>query len=255
MTGKTSKEPRWWLDTREKNKEFKFYEADEDWISEPIKLSRIFYLDEDEEDADIADFTNENFDGMVEFKTVSDMVGSTTGDGVEHLEEQAIRLHALGVPAAIIVHGDPWTFMRISRTNLSLFLSAMQKITVIVQIFNIPVIFALNEEMAIEEAKTFIRHAGEVPRRLPLYNKFKRTLEEHAVIVTAGYKDIGPTLAERILEAYGSIHAFHEKISELVENWLEIVDKKTVAKALAAPVHGVGDKKMLQILETVFKRF
>jgi len=48
----------WWLDSREKNKKFLQYQVDEEWRYEAIRASKIFILDEGDEDADIADFTN-----------------------------------------------------------------------------------------------------------------------------------------------------------------------------------------------------
>jgi len=245
----------WWLDSREKNKKFLQYQVDEEWRYEAIRASKIFILDEGDEDADIADFTNTEVDGLVEFKSLADGVGSLAGDGVEHLEEQCIRLHATGIPSAVIIYGDIWTFMRISRTNLEFMLSAMLKAMAITTIFHVPIGWALNEEMAIEEAKTFIRHCEEYPRRLPLTNKFKRTHKEHAVISVAGFKSIGPTLAINFLKGFGCIHDFHLKLEELRSDWEGVVDIEPAAAVLAGYVEKIGPAKMKSIMKSVLKRF
>jgi len=166
---------RWVLDTRETNPVFLAMVKVENWITKPLKLSDFIPLPSTQPDMDVADFTNENADGLVELKTFADLIGSTTGANVHHLEEQVIKMKATGLPMAVIVYGSREAYQLESGVSDEVVLSGLQKLTSLASIFHVTVIQNLNNEHeAIEAAKTFIRHCNQLPYALPALHLLKR---------------------------------------------------------------------------------
>lgn len=147
---------------------------DNGWVIKPLRLSSFIPLPKNQPDLDCGDFTNENGDGIVEFKSFADYVGSTTGDGVNHMEEQAIKMHATGLPRAVICYGSRDAFQLESGVSDDLILSGLQKGVSVCSIFKIAQTFVKNENEAIETAKTFIRHCNRLPYALPALHLLKR---------------------------------------------------------------------------------
>lgn len=227
------------LDSRETNKVFMEYMDEENWEYKRLTLSDYIILNEDQEDLDCGDMSNQERDGIVEFKSFGDMVGSTTGDGVYHLQEQVTKMFATGLPNAVVIYGSRYIFQKKATVGNELILAAIQKLTSIATVFDTKIIpYAYSEQEAIEAAKTFLRKAPEMPRRMPIYNLFKNR-EDTPVAMLCGIPKVGPVVANAILDHYGSLYAFYKEVEEAIEDH----GFEKMLKVISKPVIGVGPEK------------
>jgi ERCC4-type nuclease len=242
------------MDSREKNKTFHDIAEKEDedgvciWSTERLTTAYFMPILEGVYEIDCGDMTNGAREGIVEFKEFGDMVGSTTRDGVYHLEEQCCKMYSTGLPASVIVHGSRQVFQRKSKVGDELILDAYQKLVTILSVYKITCVRVDTPEEAIEVAKTFLRKCRELPRRMPIYNLFKKT-EDYAIAVLCGYLDIGPVVASNILIEYGSHDVFFSTLHELLEKH----SPKKAAKIISKNVDKFGEKKAMKIIE-IYKK-
>jgi len=194
----------WVYDTREKNAWLADQAMAEGWARSRLTLGFFKVVAEGERDYDCGDFTNENGDGIVEFKEFSDFVG-TFGKGGLRGTEQIVKLAATGTPASVIVHGNEWAFRKRSGVGSRGVTNAKQKALSLSARYKIPFMFASGPDEAIELAKTFIRKAPELPQGMPVWNEWKPKKTDIPVAMLCGIPGIGPEQAKRVLMAYPSI--------------------------------------------------
>lgn len=234
------------LDSRESNPIFLKVAADLKYRRERLVLSKYIILPPGVPDLDAGDFTNSDFDGIVEFKTFGDFINSTTGDGVHHLHEQAAKLYSTGLPFAIIVYGSRWLFKKESGVGDGLILQGLQKLTSIASNYKATVVFCENEEEALLIATTFIRKCRELPRRMPVYNLLKGKADA-PVAMLCGVPGVGQTTALKILEAW----TFREFLERLFETHDLTSDLAATGESLAAATPGVGKAVMQRIASAI----
>jgi ERCC4-type nuclease len=213
-------------------------------------MSDFVPIPNDVEDLDVVDFTNENADGMVEFKSFSDLMGSTTGNGVYHLHEQAVKMYATGIPAAIIVYGNRTAFQKRSNVADEFILRGLQKALSVIATYKIAFIMAKDENEAIELAKTFIRNCVKLPTRLPVYNFVKRTRDEGRAVL-CGFTKIGPKTADNILKKWRTLFAFFSNFFDLVRK----VGKDKAPIEMHKRTSGLGNVSARRILEGLFRMY
>jgi len=231
------------LDSRESNPIFLERKDQEGWEYEAIRGSRFVILPEHIDDFDVFDFTNDNGDGGVEFKTFGDLINSTTGVGVYHLHEQCVKAFVTGLPTMVCVYGNRWVYQKQSGTGDALILSGLQKLVQIASNYNTTVIFVKDEHEAIEVSKTFLRKCRELPRKMPVYNLLK-SKEEEPVAMLCGIKKIGPKNGTSIVEKWGSLRLFFEEISKLLKRKGHF----EVSQIMAKKTPGVGPVNMERVI-------
>jgi ERCC4-type nuclease len=251
MTFKIDKRKRmlrnmnWVMDTREKNAVFMSYTRGNDWSKKRLVLTDFMRLPSGLIDLDCGDMTCHLFWGIVEFKSFGDMVGSTTREGVYHLEEQACKMFSTGRPFAIIVYGNRRDFQQKSGVSDELILDAYQKFITVCAVYGATASHVESPHDAVETAKTYLRKCLELPRRMPVYNKFKK-LQDWAVASLCGYPDIGAVIGSNIITAYGSLRNFYKILDKELEN----TNIKKTAKKVSKPVAQLGPKKLEGIIKT-----
>jgi ERCC4-type nuclease len=209
---------KWVLDSRERNKKFKKFLDPNEYIVKQLTLSHFVVLPAGKEDLDCGDFTNENGDGIIEFKEFGDFVGSTTRQGVYHLREQVIKMYATGIPFIVIVYGSRFAFQAKSGCSDGLILDALQEAASICSTYRCALIFVKDLKEALEVAKTFIRKAPGKPRRMPVYNLFKKS-EESSVAVICGFTGWAEKKARVLMKSYKSLRNFFKVLDGLITSW------------------------------------
>lgn len=237
---------KWVLDTREKNAVFLGMASDEEFIKKRLTLSFFIPLKPGMKDMDAGDFSNENADGMVEFKSYADMIGSTTGDGVHHLEEQVIKMYASGMPFAVIVYGTRWLFKKQSNVSDEFILQGLQKLMKLSAVYKFSVCFVENEKEALETAKTFLRKCRELPRRMPVYNLLKQTHDE-PVAMLCGVEGIGEKTGISIMEKWGTLTAFMERLIDQIK----YIGIEGAAESIADETPGLGVANAKKIIRAI----
>ncbi len=194
----------WVHDTREKNAWLLRFGEAEGWTRARLTLGYFKVVGDGEKDFDCGDFTNENGDGIVEFKEIGDFVG-TFGKGGMRGTEQVVKLASTGIPVAVIVHGSEYVFMKRSRVNSHAITNAKQKALSLSARYHVPFAWARDPAEAVELAKTFIRKAPEMPRGMPVWNEWKPRKEDTPLAMLCGIPGIGPEQARRVLQVYPSM--------------------------------------------------
>lgn len=208
---------KWIMDSRESNPVFigTVKGNSNIWEVKALRMSRFICLPPGTHDYDVADMTNENADGLVEFKSWADLIGSLTGENSYHLEEQVIKMYATGIPSLIVVYGSRFAFQNESNVTSELILQGLRKLVVLQGVYRVPAIFVDSEEEAIEIAKSFIRHCNELPRRMPVYNLLKY---QGPVAVLVGFFKIGEKTAKLILKKWKRLKDFFDFLGEKSKN-------------------------------------
>lgn len=219
----------WVHDTREKNAWMLRFGEGDGWKKARLTLKFFNVVKEGEQDFDCGDFTNENGDGIVEFKEIGDFVG-TFGKGGMRGTEQIVKLASTGIPVAVIVHGSEYVFMKRSKVNGYTITNAKQKALSLSARYNVPFMFARDPAEAVELAKTFIRKAREYPERMPVWNEWKPRREDIPVAMLCGIPGIGPVEARRVLKIYHSI----------AELGRDIKKSETIVLELLDSIYGIG---------------
>jgi hypothetical protein len=153
------------LDSRESNQHFCTEALTGQWERTQMKLSTFIILDDDQEDMDCGDFTNENRDGIVEFKEFGDFVNSTINS--KHLWEQVIKMYSTGFPFCVIVYGNEYAFLKRSSVSATTVRRAKQKLFTMSSDYKFPVKYSANEKDALEDAITWLEKCRRLPRGWP----------------------------------------------------------------------------------------
>jgi len=217
------------------------------WKRKALKLAFFIILKPKVPNLDVADMTNENADGLVEFKSYGDFVGSTTGKESHRLEEQAIKMYSTGIPSAIVIYGDRLAYQMVSGVDDSLIMQAHQKLMTIQAVFKIPVHQVKNPSEAIEVAKTFIRHCNQYPRRLPIYSLLKR---EGPLAVLVGYELVAEKTASKIWQAWESI----DKLMEFLIKNRPSMEQEKLAEMVKEKTPGLRIDQAKVIVRVTFQK-
>lgn len=217
-------------------------------IGKPLRLSTFIHLPSNQPDLDCGDMTNENADGIVEFKSYSDLIGSTTGSGEEgiHLSNQLIKMHSTGIPRAVIVYGSREVFQLVSNVSDDVILSGLRKATVSCAIFKATMTFVKDENEAIETAKSFIRHCNELPYNLPALHLLKRG-GSRAVGMYVGIDLIGEKTAKLLHPAW-KCPAFLSKF--ILEEFIKTLSIARVAAMVKEKTPGLRIDQATTIVMT-----
>jgi ERCC4-type nuclease len=241
----------WILDTRESNPVFVEMADNEGWVRKRLVLSDFIHLTDGVEDMDVADYTNENADGLVEFKTFGDLINSTTGDGVHHLHEQIVKMYATGLPLAVVVYGSRWLFQKQSKVSDEVVLRGIQKATSLAAVYHVTLIMELKDENeAIEAAKTFIRKCVELPQRLPVYNLLKKS-EDEGLAMLCGINKIGPKTADACLTKWETPAEFFHRIWLAVDKVGEVLG----AESIHDETPGLGNANAKRIVAALYRKY
>jgi len=241
----------WVLDTRESNSVFKEIAESEGWVRKRLVLSDFVPLEDEVEETDVGDFTNENADGIVEFKTFGDLINSTTGDGVYHLHEQIVKMYATGLPMAVVVYGSRWLFQKQSGVSDEVILRGIQKATALAAVYHVTLIMELKDDKeAIEAAKTFIRKCVELPSRLPVYNLLKKS-EDEGLAMLCGINKIGPKTADACLKKWKTPAEFFHRIYIGVDKLGEVLG----AESIHHETEGLGNVNAKRIVAALYREY
>jgi len=251
---------KWILDTREKVSKFQEEipkeEWERNWTKERLVLSKFMILRDEDEDMDCADMTDEDANGLIEFKTFADLVGSCTGDNVNHLLEQTIKMYATGIPYCIIVYGYRHDYQMKSGVSDEYVLSALQKLTSIQAVLKVSIVYSVKDvKEAIEVGKTFLRKARELPRRMPIYNLFKQ-VEDIPVAMLCGIPHIGPVNGSAIVEKFGDIISFVKEVIDKFGITKPNFNNKGIKKKIrdmANGINNVGPINMQRVIEALYQ--
>lgn len=262
------------LDSREKNKILVQHALDNNWQIKRLVLSHFIPLKDPKTaivypEMDCGDITNLNHDGIIELKSYSDFVNSTTGGGVTkkrklneitkkyywtwnenkgqyHLREQVIKMYSTGIPFAVFIHGSRWQFQKISGVSDELITRAKRKIMSLQARYKFTIEYPENIHELIELVMTFLKVAFESPRKWPIYNLFKG-VEDTPVAMLCGMPGFGPEIS-RAISRYKTLAEIGIDTQMGKEKFIKYYSNK---KKL--DIYGMG-KKSAELLYNSFSR-
>jgi hypothetical protein len=164
------------LDSRESNQHFCTEALTGQWERIPMKLSTFIILDDDQEDMDCGDLTNENRDGIVEFKEFGDFVSSCIPDKNTpkkkrwRLHKQVRTMQSTGFPYAVIIYGSEWVYLKKSSVSYKKVRQSKQHLSSLMADprYSFTVYWCKDEGEALEDAISFLdKKCRRLPRGWP----------------------------------------------------------------------------------------
>jgi len=185
------------VDTKEKNERLVQHAKDNGWLLKSLHFSDYIHVPDGEDDLECGDMTNENRDGIVEFKQIGDLVGSTIGS--THLWEQVKKMMVTGLPFAVICYGNEYQFLKRSGVNPIMLVRAKQELFSLQMDFRFPAIILDTWQEAIQTATSYLGKCTRKPRGFPNFNHLSGK-DEIPVAMGSGIPKIGPKTIRKFFE-------------------------------------------------------
>lgn len=196
------------LDTKEQNLVFREIAIAEGWTLEHLSLSTYNVLPDGVADLDCGDMTDDNRQGIVEFKSFADFVNTYTEQGGARAQEQVIKMQATGLPFCVIIHGSAISWIDSMRGILDdpavVMQQAWYKIFRLCYEYKFGYLHAPGPVEAVVAAKSFLEKCVLQPRGWPHYNYLRQSADVPEAILQQ-IPNIGRATASGVLECVDSI--------------------------------------------------
>jgi len=178
------------------------------WEFTELRFSHFFVLPEGLPDMQVADMTNGNGDGIIEFKSKFDFVGSFYNDGNGLAE--TLKCMTPGQPAVLIIYDKPGQSdylycKKVPNGELHLEAARLELLSTQARAHHInrgfSVTFVASPEEAVRAAKSFLRKCRLLPKRFPMPSLVKG--EDLPVQMFSVLPTFGPEYIKNLLDDIG----------------------------------------------------